>query len=280
VADFDPPRPGYRLTGALVGSLILHGLLLGAFLRVPPQTGPAGPEVIRVDFALLPPAPPAARKLRPAPDEPVRKPSPAESVSDPVAEAEPIAEPEPVARPEVLVPPEPVAAARVESPKERFIHPSPPVPRAPALPPEPAESPRADQEPGPAIAGTETVSSGEASSENAPVHTSAGGDEFRADQGHLRSDYMAGLRRRIDRHKRYPVIARRGRQQGVVVLEFVLQPDGSLAGCEVFRSSGYPLLDRAARRAVNNADPFDPLPPGLDHQPLTCRLPLRFELTR
>jgi TonB family protein len=50
-----------------------------------------------------------------------------------------------------------------------------------------------------------------------------------------------------------------GMQQEVIV-QFTIEADGSVADVSVTQSSGAPLLDLAAKRAIFNAGPFGPLP--------------------
>jgi protein TonB len=54
-------------------------------------------------------------------------------------------------------------------------------------------------------------------------------------------------------HKRYPLQARRMRQQGVVTVEASFSPDGLLLRCNVADSSGYRSLDEAALELVHKA---------------------------
>jgi periplasmic protein TonB len=49
---------------------------------------------------------------------------------------------------------------------------------------------------------------------------------------------------------RYPVDAARRGEQGAVVLLVNVAPNGAATGVEVYSSSGFMLLDRAARDAV------------------------------
>jgi protein TonB len=49
---------------------------------------------------------------------------------------------------------------------------------------------------------------------------------------------------------RYPPEAARRGQQGTVTLRLYIAPDGNVMSAEVAESSGFPLLDRAARDAV------------------------------
>ena len=54
----------------------------------------------------------------------------------------------------------------------------------------------------------------------------------------------------------YPLAARRARIEGVVQLRVTLMPDGRLVGARVERSSGHPLLDRAALDLLARASPL------------------------
>jgi protein TonB len=48
----------------------------------------------------------------------------------------------------------------------------------------------------------------------------------------------------------YPAQAKRRKQQGVVLVNFIVEPNGSISTVNVARSSGFPLLDNAAVAAV------------------------------
>lgn len=53
-----------------------------------------------------------------------------------------------------------------------------------------------------------------------------------------------------NRQPRYPNLSRRLGEQGTVVLELVIEPDGTVSDLRVLESSGYPRLDKAALEAV------------------------------
>ena len=48
----------------------------------------------------------------------------------------------------------------------------------------------------------------------------------------------------------YPKISRRLKEQGIVLLEILIQPDGSVGEVRLKQSSGYPRLDKTAIRAI------------------------------
>jgi protein TonB len=75
----------------------------------------------------------------------------------------------------------------------------------------------------------------------------------------------------------YPAIARRRRQQGLVLLAVEVDASGSPTAVEVQASSGFAALDAAAVAAVKEWE-FEP--GRLDGAPVASRVevPIRFEL--
>ncbi|PVZ85908.1 hypothetical protein C9426_17495 [Serratia sp. S1B] len=76
----------------------------------------------------------------------------------------------------------------------------------------------------------------------------------------------------------YPVAARQRKQEGTAIIEVELSASGSTQRISLVRSSGFPLLDRAALQAVKR---WQFLPKqingvGIAHQ---VRIPVRFQLT-
>ena len=77
--------------------------------------------------------------------------------------------------------------------------------------------------------------------------------------------YANYLRAWVDRAERvgnlnYPDEARQRRLGGQVVISVGVRRDGSVESSRILRSSGTPLLDAAALRVVELAQPFPPLP--------------------
>jgi protein TonB len=75
------------------------------------------------------------------------------------------------------------------------------------------------------------------------------------------AQYVEDWRQKIERNGNlnYPEGAR-GRVYGSLRLSVSIAADGSLAGLELERSSGFPVLDRAAERIVQMSAPFARLP--------------------
>jgi protein TonB len=60
----------------------------------------------------------------------------------------------------------------------------------------------------------------------------------------------------------YPALSRRLREEGVVRLNILVDPDGSVARLEIAKSSGYPRLDEAAAKTVRSSWKFEPARQG------------------
>jgi protein TonB len=85
--------------------------------------------------------------------------------------------------------------------------------------------------------------------------------------------------RRVEESKRYPASARVDRAEGKVVVKAVINEDGNLSEVEVFQSSGYPTLDKAAVETMRQAAPFHlPHPLGLPR--MTIKIPMSYRLDR
>ena len=64
----------------------------------------------------------------------------------------------------------------------------------------------------------------------------------------------------------YPDEAIRNKLSGTLILDVVINSDGSLRNMELRRSSGHQILDDAAKRIVAMASPFNPFPEKLQKQ--------------
>jgi protein TonB len=76
---------------------------------------------------------------------------------------------------------------------------------------------------------------------------------------------------------KYPRIARIRGYQGIVLLDVLVNKDGKVDDLKIFKSSGYPLLDRAAISSVKQWL-FEPGRVGNEKSAMWVRVPIRFEL--
>jgi protein TonB len=82
---------------------------------------------------------------------------------------------------------------------------------------------------------------------------------------------------RVNPLPEYPVIARRRGFQGSVVLEVLVGLNGKVVDLRVAKTSGYPILDKAAIATVKNWS-FEPGMVGKERTSMWVRIPIRFEL--
>jgi len=77
--------------------------------------------------------------------------------------------------------------------------------------------------------------------------------------------YMEAWRTKVERvgNLNYPEEARRNRLAGSLILDVALRQDGSVFDIAVRRPSGFKVLDDAAIRIVNLAQPFAPFPDNI-----------------
>ena len=79
--------------------------------------------------------------------------------------------------------------------------------------------------------------------------------------------YLANLKRRIQNEWVYPEEAWSRGVSGELLLVFTLNKSGSMTSLRLVQSSGFPVLDLEALRAVKQAAPFDPFPPQMGEEP-------------
>ena len=75
----------------------------------------------------------------------------------------------------------------------------------------------------------------------------------------------------------YPRIARIRGYQGDIMLDVLVNKNGTVGDLKVIKSSGYPILDRAAKSSVKNWL-FEPGMVGKEKFKMWVRVPIRFEL--
>lgn len=205
----------------------------------------------------------------------------------------PVAQPAPKADPEDIATTVATAAPAHDRPAVARAHPAapPPVARktakptrgatAPVLPAQPAEAPTASRN----RAGAAPVRSAPDAS-NAKLAVTTGHSASPASGAPtggaeaLRERYLADLVAAIDAHKHYPKASRRRREEGRVVVEFVVQRDGQLAELAVVETSGITRLDDAALKSLARVSPFAPIPPTLARDRWPMRVPIEFSLRR
>lgn len=222
--------------------------------------------------------------------EPEPEPAPPPPAPEPQTEPDPV--PQPQAKPEPTPTPTPVPAPEPEpKPKPKPKKQPKPEPR-PAPEPEPKPKPRPEPRkktrPAPSQptrsaqradnakpAGGKDRASAPAQGAQAEKQTRDGATAQVSDTP---ANYQGQLGAWLQRYKQYPRRARRLRQEGTVVLYFVMDRDGHVLKWDIRQSSGHKLLDDAVRDMIRKADPLPALPSSMSEQRLEVTVPVRFQL--
>ena len=91
-------------------------------------------------------------------------------------------------------------------------------------------------------------------------------------------DYFSHLMAYLNKYKRYPVSAKKLKQQGVVHLQFTMNPSGNILAKSIKKSSGHQLLDDATLTMLTKASPLPAPPEQLKRERLTLVIPINFSL--
>lgn len=200
--------------------------------QLPDTPEQAQPDQASAPSASLPPPPPAVAPPSPAPvaDSTITLPEPElPEMKDPAVELD-------AALPELVeTPPEPKPQPEPEpEPKPK---PQPKSEPRPTPSPEPAPSPS----PSP-VASTQSRSSSSSSSSSSPAPATS--------QAPVDVGSSARATRRVP--PQYPSRAQRRGQEGYVVVQFLIRPDGSVdtSSIKVLESRPRQVFERAARRAI------------------------------
>ena len=127
----------------------------------------------------------------------------------------------------------------------------------------------------PAISGKKTQDIAET---NNSAKKDAGEAQARDASHQQVEDYFSELRQWLAAHRRYPRRAQIRRQEGTAILEVELSANGQPRASEIARSSGYALLDQAARDMLERARPLPSPPPDMDVSGRLLRVPVDFAL--
>ncbi len=95
-------------------------------------------------------------------------------------------------------------------------------------------------------------------------------------------EYFNLVVQKLIRYKKYPLSARRKKQQGTVTIEFTVSKSGDIIQKKIKQSSGFSKLDAAVLKMLRRADPLPPIPDSiqqtLSNGNLTLVIPVNFAL--
>lgn len=252
-----PDVTSSRLTTALVASIALHTIVVTfLLLHVDEPPVPAETPIVLLPLSIEGSGGGGGGPIPGPPEPPAGPPEP-----EPAPAAAPAA---PTVTPKLTAPP---VVKKVTKPKK-------------PVPPQEAPKPAEVASTGPQGAAPDAVGTGtSASGTGTGTGTGGGGGGAGTGDG-TGGDGSGGARPAHGSNPKppYPIAARRLGQEGVVMLEVVVKPDGRAGDVRIRRSSGHPMLDESALSTVRDRWKFIPAKRNGAPIEATVTFPIRFQL--
>ena len=232
-------------------------ILWGVFWAAPALTyTPAGQmAAVSLSFAQFSGGSAAAEEA-PEP-EPAPVPEPPPPPPEPKPKPEPKPEPKPVEKPVEKPKPVKKAVKKTEVPKP--VKAAKATVKGPDV--KPAAAPAAPAGPAPVQSAGAPVSAGQEGISELVY-------------GQTTDPFLAEVKRAVESALHYPRKARMFHIEGTAVVQFIVDSNGKLTELKIFKSAGHPLLDKAAMRAVADAESNWSRPKGT----VRLRFPIQFKL--
>ncbi|KHD87617.1 MAG: siderophore-mediated iron transport protein [Bdellovibrio sp. ArHS] len=90
--------------------------------------------------------------------------------------------------------------------------------------------------------------------------------------------YLYEIKKLLERRKRYPAMAKKMGQTGIVTMRFTLAADGSLLASEVIEKSPYESLNQAAHELVRSINGVKPFPQEIQKTSWSFTVPIEYVL--
>ncbi len=231
----------HRYSLSFVTVTLLYLALIGAYLyfqQQPQRIADQRPQEETISLALATFVPP------PAPPKPITPPPPPKPVTPPP----PVIEQPPAIVPILPAPTTPKAIQKPTPPKVEKPLPKKPLPKKPIKKPRPKKpipkkrTPKKVSKPKP---------------HTTTHHTRNHGAKRKGTRREIKAKknrFFAQLRQKINRHKRYPRIAKKRRLEGRVKVTFTIARSGKLTHIKL---SGSKLFYRSARQALQSISPIN-----------------------
>lgn len=140
------------------------------------------------------------------------------------------------------------------------------------------ETPHADQAPLPVVKQEAAASIKTEDVEEDSNAKNNFSDNNKTGEVNERTLFEAMVKGRIEKAKFYPRWARQRGYEGVVGVQFVIQPDGNVVGVKIVRPCHCDILNKAACEAIMKAAPFYPRPKEIEGVEMAMEVDIGFRL--
>ena len=94
----------------------------------------------------------------------------------------------------------------------------------------------------------------------------------------IKNEYLSKLRAEIEKNKIYPKRAKRLKQQGKVVVTFLLSKNGQIKNINLKNGSSFKGLNKAALELLERIGKFEPIPKELEKNNWTIEIPINYAI--
>lgn len=94
----------------------------------------------------------------------------------------------------------------------------------------------------------------------------------------IKNEYLSKLRAEIEKNKIYPKRAKRLKQQGKVVVTFLLLKNGQIKNINLKNGSSFRGLNKAALELLERIGKFEPIPKELQKNNWTIEIPINYAI--
>jgi protein TonB len=161
--------------------------------------------------------------------------------------------------------------------QEAAAQPEPDKPKIDEKVEEKVDVPQAPEPPVAALPPPEPITPKPAPTPVAPAPLTTAPPRAHASPAQIRTWYSS-IVQQLERHKSYPLAARKRGETGEVELAFSIDRGGHVLASRIVKSSGYPALDEETMTTVHRAEPFPVPPGGLDGEKFDFTVPVKFNI--
>lgn len=99
-----------------------------------------------------------------------------------------------------------------------------------------------------------------------------------AKKDYIKNEYIALLKRHIEKYKFYPKSAKRLKQEGKVKISFILSENGEIKSPRIVQGCSYKRLNKAAIKLFDRVSRFKPIPKELNKSSWNLDIPIEYSI--
>lgn len=94
----------------------------------------------------------------------------------------------------------------------------------------------------------------------------------------IKNKYLSGLKQKLEDIKKYPRMAKRMGQEGIVIVNFSISKEGKFKDINISKKCKYSLLNKEAKKTVANLEKYKKIPEELKIVSWKIEVPIKFSI--